>query len=295
MASRADKDKGLVFNIQKYSMNDGSGIRTIVFFKGCPLRCQWCSNPESQRLMPEVIRVKDECINCGKCKLLLNKSKKEGKKPDYAEISEACPAECWTLKGEWMSIQDIYEVVAQDREFYLTSGGGITFSGGEVLTQWKFASKLAKTLKDNYFDLASETTGYAKYEHAYEVLKHCDTVLYDLKHMDSEMHKKYIGVPNELILENARRLREDGVNLIYRYPVIGGINNTIENVDATIKFAKETNVPEIHLLPYHRFGESKYEKLGMEYVCDAYTPSDEEMNSYKERIEAAGLKSIIGG
>lgn len=288
------KDKGVVFNIQKYSVNDGSGVRTVVFLKGCPLACAWCSNPESQRMESQLLFTPDKCIQCGNCAKVCPNDPEDC--TACGKCAEVCYAEAKELSGKEMTVGEVLAEVEKDRIFYKNSGGGVTLSGGEALMQWEFAAALAEALKTKLFlNVAIETTGFQQYDKAYAVLKNCDTVLYDLKHMDDERHKKFTGVSNKLILENARRLADAGVHLIYRIPLLGGINDDGENIDAVIKFALETGVKEVHLLPYHEFGRAKYAKIGKEYDCDAHTPDDAEVEAIKNKMTEKGLNVRIGG
>lgn len=294
-------DKGIVFNIQRYSLHDGTGIRTVVFLKGCPLRCQWCSNPESQIAKLQMVFSSDKCIACGKCSGLnsliagtVNSAKAEFCEKNY-ENAMQCPTGAIEIIGKEMPIEEIIQEVEKDREFYETSGGGVTISGGEPLVQWEFAAKLIRELKLRYFHVAIETTGYAPWEHAEKVLSQCDMILYDIKHMNSEAHEKYMGIPNELILQNAEKIAEKKLNMVFRIPLMGGINTDEKNISEVARFAEKLGVKEIHILPYHRFGEGKYKKMKMEYTCEAYTPGDEEINRLKGILELSGLTVGIGG
>lgn len=290
-------EKGIIFNIQKYSVNDGDGLRTIVFLKGCPLRCVWCSNPESQKLSCQVLATAAKCVQCGKCLAVC----KTGGVSDPSKCTccgkcvEVCDAAAREVSGREMSVQEVVDEIEKDRAFYERSGGGVTLSGGEALMQWRFAAQLAEAIKKRYLNLAIETTGYALFEEAYPVLRFCDTILYDLKHMDSRQHKRYTGVSNELILENARKLAALNKHIIYRIPLIGGVNDDTENIDAVIDFAKQTNISEIDILPYHEFGVAKYQKLGLKYSCDAYTPKEEDVAKIRKKMEAEGISVRIGG
>lgn len=290
-------EKGMVFNIQKYSMNDGEGLRTIVFLKGCPLRCSWCSNPESQRRSRQVLATATKCIQCGKCLAVCETGgiADPSKCLCCEKCTEACDAAAREVSGREMTVQEVLDEIEKDRAFYERSGGGVTLSGGEVLMQWRFATELAKAIKKRFLNLAIETTGYAPFEEAYSVIQFCDTVLYDLKHMDSKLHKQYTGVPNELILENARKLAGLNKHIIYRIPLIGGVNDDEKNIDIIIDFAKQTKVNEIDILPYHEFGVAKYQKLGLNYSCDAYTPKDEDVEKIRKKIEAEEINVRIGG
>jgi pyruvate formate lyase activating enzyme len=295
------EEKGIIFNIQKYSVNDGEGIRTIVFFKGCPLKCVWCSNPESQKVESEIFFMEERCIGCGRCEKACGTGAREGgvwnrsRCVNCLACADACLSEALEIKGREMTISEIVEEVEKDRVFYENSSGGITLSGGEPLMQPAFAAALAAELKRKYFDVAIETTGFARYEDLLAVVKNCDLVLYDIKHMDSAAHKKYTGVPNERILDNLKKLAARGKNIIVRMPVLGGINADEDNVRKTAAYAASLGIGQMDLLPYHRFGEAKYKKLNKQYECGATTPSEEEMQKLKAICESYGIKVTIGG
>lgn len=295
--------KGNVFNIQKYSVHDGKGIRTIVFLKGCPLRCEWCSNPESQNVFPEIMLSADACCGCGSCfKVCETGAIRSGtirwereKCRMCGQCTKVCPTEARTVAGTMMTVEEVREQVLQDSIFYRTSGGGVTFSGGEPLMQSAFVSELAANLKKDYIRLAIETTGYAEWKAAESVFRLMDEILYDIKHMDDECHRKLTGVSNRRILENAEKAGDLNVPITIRVPVIGGKNSDEDNIRKTAVFARKIGAVEMNLLPYHRYGESKYKKIGREYTCDAYTPDDEEMDRLKRLVESEGVRCRIGG
>lgn len=289
-----------IFDIQRFSLNDGGGIRTIVFFKGCPLRCQWCSNPESQSKTPEILYWKTRCFGCGECvKVCPEQVGCQQVNSDVCIYCESCIKACapkaLVLSGKQMTIDEVIERVKRDQVFYRLSQGGVTLSGGEVLSHWEFASELAERLNEMMIDVAVETCGYAQWDHAWSVFQHCDTILYDLKIMDREKHKSLTGVYNDLILENARKLSTKAKHVVYRIPLIHNINDSEENIRQLCQFAQETGVPEIHLLPYHEYGSPKYIALGKEYVFCAQTPSDEHIESLRKLIGEYGLSSVVGG
>ncbi|MDL2236551.1 glycyl-radical enzyme activating protein [Christensenellaceae bacterium OttesenSCG-928-K19] len=293
-------ETGMIFDIQRYSLNDGGGIRTIVFFKGCPLDCKWCSNPESKRRQAEIIFWKNRCIGCGKCVEAC--PVKKGCKPQgeaactlCMRCTEACPAKALRRSGEEMTVAQVMKVVRRDAVFYRHSGGGVTLSGGEPLMQWEFAAALAAELQANLFDVAIETTGCAKWEHAWAVFRHCDRILFDVKFMDNAKHKQLTGVDNGLILENAAKLAETGKEVIYRVPLMQDYNADEENILALVALAKKNNVKQIHLLPYHEYAKPKYEALGLEYTFCAHPPKEAHMEKLKALITAHGLGVLEGG
>ncbi len=294
--------EGVIFNIQRYSLHDGDGIRTNIFFKGCPLRCKWCANPESQKYYPEMSFHADNCMGCGKCYDVCETHALTLKRWDRnlctgcGKCEFVCPTGAREMMGKTMSVEEVVEEVMRDRIFYEASGGGVTFSGGEPLSQDEFLEALATRLKDNFIHLSVETCGFVEWEKARRILMYMDQVLYDIKHMDSDKHRSITGAGNELILQNAEKAAKLGKEMIVRIPVIGGYNADVKNIGKTAKYAKSIGVNAIHLLPYHRFGEPKYKKMNMEYECaDAYAPDEEEMEQLKKLVESYGLQVQIGG
>lgn len=257
------KVKGRIFDIQKFSIHDGPGIRTIVFLKGCLLRCRWCCNPESQEfeLQDMMVRGKNKRI------------------------------------GRDVTVLEVMEDILKDRPYYRRSGGGITLSGGEILCQPEFATALLQACKENGLHTAIESTACAKFETIQKLLPYLDLYLMDIKHMDSAKHKVYTNQPNELILENARKLADSGVNLIIRVPVVPTFNDLPEEILAIAQFAKSlTGVSQLHLLPYHRLGQDKYDGLNREYsLAHLEPPSNETMNQLLEIASQTGLTCQIGG
>ena len=293
--------RGRVFNIQRYSLHDGPGIRTVVFLKGCPLHCVWCCNPESIEMKPHITFNKDKCIGDGRCIEVCPTDARdaEGYHVEICNLCgkcvEVCPTGALELLGREMSVDEVVEEVEKDRLFYESSGGGATLSGGEVLMQRGFALEILKELRGRMLHTAIETTGFAPWKQVKEIAEACDLVLYDLKHMDSKMHKKYTGVPNDLILENAVLLAKEKKDLIFRIPLIGGVNTDMQNIGLLAQFVVQTGVREVHLLPYHRLGESKYAKLGREYGCVGFTPDKDEIEEIRTVFETHNLMVMIGG
>lgn len=255
--------KGRIFNIQRFSIHDGDGIRTIVFLKGCFLRCKWCCNPESQSKEVETL------IEKGKPKIV----------------------------GRDVTVDEIMPEILSDLPYYRRSGGGVTLSGGEMLFQPEFALDLLQACKANGLNTAVESTAFAPFETIKRLLPYIDTFLMDIKHVDGEKHKRFTGVDNALILENARKIAISGTHLIIRTPVIPGFNDTPEEIRAISKFAATLpDVKEHHLLPYHRLGQDKYAGLGRNYELDGITPpTGDKMKYLLSCAEESGLKCRIGG
>ena len=254
---------GRIFDIQRFSVHDGPGIRTIVFLKGCVLRCRWCCNPDSQS--PEI----QTMTIGGKTKTV----------------------------GRDITVAEVLEQVKKDRPYYARSGGGMTLSGGESLMQYRFAADLLRGAKEAGINTALESTACADYEKIRALLENLDTYLLDIKHIDSRKHKEFTGVGNELILANALKLSEDAKKLVIRVPVIPGFNNTEAEILEIAKFAADLkNVTHIHLLPYHRLGYDKYIGLGREYTMgDAPLNTAEHIARLKRVAESTGLICEIGG
>lgn len=297
--------RGTVFDIQRFSLHDGSGIRTIVFLKGCPLSCQWCSNPESQGSGPVVMYKQAECIHCGRCVAAcrLNAISFEHKTfidrnicTGCGECVNACPTGALVLKGKTMTVQQVVKELKKDATTYRRSGGGVTLSGGEPLVQHEFASELLKACKAQGWDTAIETTGCGSETAIEQVIPYVDTVLLDIKHMDPDKHKKYTGISNEQILRNAQLISRIS-NTVVRVPVVPGFNYSEGEIEAIAEFVKTLRgVRSIHLLPYHTFGENKYSLLGRNYELDGIKPiKPEEMEQYKETVERHGFQCNIGG
>lgn len=254
---------GRIFNIQRFSIHDGPGIRTIVFLKGCYMRCAWCSNPESQNY-------------------------------EIERMTEGGREKC---VGRDVTVDEIMPEILSDLPYYKRSGGGLTLSGGETLAQPEFACELLKKAKENGLHTAIETALSVPYESFESLIPYVDLWLVDIKHMNSEKHKEYTGVSNETILENIKRLCNTGASVTVRTPIIPGFNDTREDVRDISRFASSLKgVKEHHLLPFHRLGKDKYEGLGRKYAFgDTEPPTKEKMEYLLSVAEESGLKCQIGG
>ncbi|KHS57312.1 radical SAM protein [Terrisporobacter othiniensis] len=296
---------GTVFDMQRFSLHDGPGIRTIVFLKGCPLHCRWCSNPESQNNSPIVMYKKSDCFKCGRCisvckvgaisfdnETHIDREKCTG----CGECTNVCPSGALVLKGKTMTIQQAIKELKKDATIFRRSDGGVTLSGGEPLVQHDFASQLLLACKSQGWNTAIETTGFGSSEAIEKVIPYVDTVLLDIKHIDPYTHKKFTGISNEVILKNAKRISQI-TKTVVRVPIIPGFNYSYKDIEDIAKFVKTlNNVDTIHLLPYHTFGENKYDLLGIEYTLDGLKRlSKEDLNEHKRIVESHGIKCIIGG
>ena len=294
-----------IINIQKFSIHDGDGIRTTVFFKGCPLTCVWCHNPESQRYQPEIMYYEDRCTHCGACRMFC---------PEHAiddsictdrtlctacgHCNDFCIQNAREAIGEQLSIEELLKKITADTAFYEVSGGGITLSGGEVLLQdMDYITSLCSRLKRRGYRIDIDTCGYVPYENIQKVLPYTDMFLYDIKHLDPEMHRKYTGVDNALILDNLRKMSDAGAPINIRLPLIAGINDDDQEIQALIEYLKDIHVLKINLLPYHRTGSDKYERLNMQYQgFDMQPPSSERMEEIRTQFINAGYPDVkIGG
>lgn len=257
------KTQGRIFDIQRYSIHDGPGIRTIIFLKGCYLRCRWCCNPESQEFKIQSMTVG------GQTKTM----------------------------GRDVTVEEVMDEVFKDDAYYRRSGGGITLSGGECLFQPDFSASLLRAAKDCGYHTAIESTGCAPYEEIQKLLPYLDLYLMDIKNMDSDKHKRFTGQPNDRILENARRIAQDARELMIRVPVIPTFNDTKEEIRAIAQFAASLpQVKQLHLLPYHRLGQDKYAGLGRTYTLAGVEPMTEKvMQELLETASQSGLQCQIGG
>lgn len=297
-------DKGLVFNIQRFSIDDGPGIRTTVFLKGCPLQCTWCSNPESQESYPEIMTRDVRCIGCHSCMEVCPTDaisfSEEARQIDRNKCNlcmacvEVCPTGAIARVGTYVTVDEALKEVERDRVFYQNSGGGVTISGGEPLLQWEFARELSKRCKEKGIHVALDTAGDAPIENMERVLEYVDLVLYDIKHMDSNRHRKETGVGNERILENIRRVASI-VRTWLRIPLIPNFNDSEQNIRESTEFAAKLDIGKVSILPYHRWGASKYEGLGRTYAAGETSPPSEEcLAEIREMMESSGLEVTIG-
>jgi len=310
MTTAAAKDPvGQVFDVQRYSIHDGPGIRTTVFLKGCPLTCLWCQNPESQLRRSQLFFLADRCQGCGVCvsvcpngavKLVDGKSLTDRDLCDgTGTCVPACPNEARSLVGRRATASEIFREVAADAIFYESSGGGVTLSGGEPLAQSTFSAALLGLCREAGFHTAVETCGHASWRAVSEVVPLADLVLFDFKHMDPQAHSRCTGVSNDLILDNARRIHHElGKAMIARVPIVPGYNDSTENISAVAKFVADEfgGSVAVNLIPYHRMGGSKLERLGRSAdELDITPPASEHMLALRSLVESFGLEAGIGG
>lgn len=278
-------NKACIFNIQRYSLHDGGGIRTIVFFKGCPFTCPWCCNPESLSMKPQLFYKEILCMNCsmkinGMC----------------TTLPEDCPTGAKEIIGKMQSVDEVYDIVKRDYAFYESSGGGVTLSGGEFLLQIDFAIELLKKCKTNNIHTAVESTLALNVPRLKELVDLVDIFLIDFKIMDEIKSKSILNLDINTMLENVQSIIDNGGKVIPRIPLIPTYTATNENIEAIINQLKKMNLKEIHLLPFHQLGEGKYKSIQKEYTCEKLKPlSDEEVELIQERFRNEGFKSVIHG
>lgn len=292
---------GRVFNIQRFSVHDGPGIRDIVFVKGCPLKCKWCSNPESQAYEIQIGYNITKCLGTDICGYCIKACKHGALKNGLGTTVERdnskcigcracvniCPTTATKIFGEDMTVEDVCKAVDNQTGVW-RANGGITISGGEPLMQADFVAKVLEKLKKQGMNTALETSGYASWDSLEKVAKWCDTIHYDIKVMDREKHKELTGVYNDIILENLIKLRKNfpKINIIVRTPVIPGLNDSDENLIDTVKYLKEIGgVNDYELLPYHAYGSAKYQQIQMEYqLQDITAPNKEEVKKLNDKL-----------
>lgn len=292
--------KGLIFNIQKFSIHDGPGIRTTIFLKGCPLRCKWCANPESQSANVQILWDQKKCVHCLQCvKSCMHQaiSCREGE----IHIDEAlcqgclnCVSTCLqsalSNEGETKEIEEIVRIALQDKDFYEESGGGITISGGEGMSQPDFLKELVKELKKHNLHLAIETTGYIPKETFHELAPLFDLLLFDVKHYDTNRHFEGTGVHNEQIINNLKWAFHQGLEILPRIPVIPSFNDSIQDAAGLASLLTEIGLKKVQLLPFHQFGERKYEMMHKEYAYkNVKALQKEDLTEYQNEFIKKGL------
>lgn len=303
--------QALIFNKQKYNMYDGPGIRTMVFFKGCPLRCKWCANPEGLERGYGVMFTESLCINCGECAKVcpVGIHKMTGPNGSHEidrsiacigcrKCEKACMPKALSIVGDKKNISELLDYVEEDRTFYEVSGGGMTLGGGEVTMQPEAAQSLLMSAKQAGLNTAIETCGYVKKENLLKMADFVDTFLFDIKQIDPEKHSYWTGVRNERILENLQELLDKRYNVQIRMPLLKGVNDAEEDIKGVIKFLTPykdyKNFKGIDLLPYHRMGVNKYKQMGMDYPMDkevgaAATLTEEDIQRIEGYFEGSGL------
>ena len=296
--------EGIIYDIQRYCIHDGPGIRSTVFFKGCPLDCWWCHNPESKKPSQQIIFWPDQCIGCGRCRdacpdeVAVGAAGAAEECEMCAECTQVCPTEAVELIGEKMTASEVLGEIQKDAVFYEESGGGVTFSGGEPLLQHDFLLELLRLCKKKGIHTAVDTCGYAEWDILKQISSAADLILYDVKIMDSGEHEKYTGVSNKIILQNLHRLVEhrSTENIIARFPLIPGINDDIQHAEQLGELLSSLKISKMNILPYHRAATEKHARLHDDYrLQDITPPSDDEVSTISKIIEEYGVRVEIGG
>ena len=273
-------DVARIFNIQRYSLNDGAGIRTVVFFKGCPHRCPWCANPESISPKIETVRRESKCLHCAPC----------------LRDADECPSGAFERIGRDVTLDELEREVMKDDVFFRSSGGGVTLSGGEVLMQAPFATQLLKRLRRYGIHTAIETAGDAPLSRLLPLARQCDEVLFDLKIMDPEHARSVTAVNLPRVMENLTQLVAEGINVIPRVPLIPGYTLTDANMASVLAFLLPSGIRQLHLLPFHSYGEPKYRLLGQQWsMREVSSPTADEVAAMRRMAEDKGFHVTIGG
>jgi pyruvate formate lyase activating enzyme len=301
--------KGIIFDIQRYAVHDGPGIRTLIFLKGCPLRCKWCQNPESWKTTKEIVFFGEKCIGCKKCltacefnAIQFEENGRINREkcmiPNCSlECVKNCVAQAIQLIGEKRSINEVLNIVKKDTAYYKNSEGGVTISGGEPFYQPEFLEAFLKRCKEEKIHTVIETCGNVKWEYLKKILPLIGLLYYDIKLLNREEHKKYTGVNNDIILSNLKKITEsDFKNIVIRVPTVPSINDNMIFFSELSKLMKELNLLQVHILPYHRLAERKYEQLGIDYELKNIPHiTDKKIEEFKQFLESKGLTVKIGG
>jgi pyruvate formate lyase activating enzyme len=304
-SARANESAGTVFNLMRFAVSDGPGIRTTVFLKGCPLACLWCHNPESQKPAPEAMIAEERCIVCGECveachhqanTMVQGKAVRDAEKCEICgECCERCPTEARRIVGHRTTVQELMKVIVRDRIVYEESGGGVTFSGGEPLMQAGFLYEMLSACRGEGIHTTVDTCGFAPAETFARIAEAADLLLFDLKVMDDERHRQFTGVGNTIILENLSAAARSGKAVIVRVPVLPGVNDGAVNIAATIEFLRSVGVSRVDLLTYHETGVEKYRRIDRGNWTAYVPPTDLQMKRLREQFEAEGFSVRIGG
>lgn len=297
--------KAMITSIQKFSIHDGDGIRTTVFFKGCPLSCVWCHNPETQRFHPELLYNHEKCVCCLACipacptgSIIQDAYAVStlGTCTACGACAEACLAGAREIAGKDYTVQQLMHEIDKDAMFYEQSGGGVTLSGGEVMTaDMGFVEQLLQLCKNRGYRVNIDTCGYAPFEHFIRILNLVDVFLYDIKVMNPDKHRQYTGCDNKLILDNLIGLSAAGGKIAVRLPLIEGVSSSDEDINEVLNFLKPLNIMRVHLLPYHNTGRHKAERMGNVEYPGLKAPTAERLDEIRQKFHRSGFDTRIGG
>lgn len=299
-------ETGIITEVQGFTVHDGPGIRSMAFFKGCPLRCKWCQNPETWAVRPELMHNPDDCIGCNKCinvctqKAVTVSNGGIEINRELCNVCGVCAQTCYgralKMTGKCMTVDELYEKLMEDKVFHKNSGGGVTLSGGECTMQSKFVVALLKKLKEENVHTAIETCGHCSWENFREVVQYVDLVLFDIKVPDDEKSKVYTGHDTSLILQNLEGISKMGKDIVIRFPMIPGVNDDKVSLQAVADIAIKNNISRINILPFHQAGTSKWKAIGKPYSLeDLRTPTDEEVDAALNLFLSRGLDASVGG
>jgi pyruvate formate lyase activating enzyme len=297
---------GVIFDIQRFSVHDGPGIRTLVFFKGCPLACLWCSNPESQHFGAELLFDPAKCVACGGCVGACphRAVRREGDRVEYEREAcvacgrcvDVCYAEARTMAGRQVTVAEVLAEVCKDAPFFARSGGGVTLGGGEPLAQAEFALAILRECRAQDIHTAIETCGHVPWSASEAILPWTDLFLFDLKHLDTLKHRSHTGGDVSRIVSNLRQLAASGARVTVRVPVVPGFNDTLKDIRAIADHVASIGIRELHLLPYHRLGQNKYRLLGRNYnFMGSEKVAEARLKALRAEAQAAGLHVQFGG
>lgn len=295
--------EGLVFDTRRHAIHDGPGIRASIFLKGCPLSCRWCHNPEGIGFEPELVLRPERCIGCGECHAVGYSGAVDGDGCTAClDSAQLCPSGARELAGRPVQVADVIALAEAESPFFDASGGGVTFTGGEPLAQAEFVLAAARELKRRGFHTVIDTSGYADCAALLSISKHTDLFLYDIKHMDNELHEKYTGVSNKIIHDNIKMLADSGADVVISVPLVPGYNDDVRNLQATAAFvvnlkpALRSAPYPVRILPFHNSARSKYQRMGRDYACATLAIPDSSTISRAALVFTdRGIETSIGG